>query len=128
MFGLIPVTIIAITKRNTNNMFYVVRFDTATLSTLISLQTFSSSRWLRVMIHICFSLLRYGHRSKMSHCFSHIFRYDSGSSIKLLSSKTKNMFLLSMVWFYPGRPYYHPCRFKAYRLIQLSQLHHPSIC
>ena len=39
----------------------------------------------------------------MSPCFFQIFRFDSGSSIKLLSSKIENMFLLSMVRFYPGK-------------------------
>ena len=39
----------------------------------------------------------------MSPCFDQIFRFDSGSSIKLLSSKIEKMFLLSMVRFNPGR-------------------------
>ena len=100
-------------KQNTNNIFLVVRFNIVTLI-LILPQTFLSPCWLRIMIYICFSLLRYAHKSQISSCFSQIFRFDSGSSIKLLSSKIEKMFLLSMVRFNPGRPYYHPCRFKTY--------------
>ena len=37
------------------------------------------------------------------------------------------MFLLSMVQFYPGRPYYHPCRFKTCELMQLRQLYRANI-
>ena len=43
----------------------------------------------------------------MSDCFSQIFRFDCGSSVKLLSSKIEDMFLLSMVRFCSGRAYYH---------------------
>ena len=41
----------------------------------------------------------------MSDCFSQIFRFDCGSSVKLLSSKIEDMFLLSMVQFCSGRAY-----------------------
>ena len=81
----------------------MVRFDTVTLLFLISPQTFSSPCWLLIMIHIRFPLLRYAYGSQMSPCFSQIFRFDSGSSIILLSSKIKNIFLPSMVRFYPGK-------------------------
>ena len=53
----------AIIKQNTNNMFHVVRFNTVTLFILISPQTFSRPGWLRIMIHIRFSLHRYVYRS-----------------------------------------------------------------
>ena len=45
-----------------------------------------------IMIHICFSLFRYAHRSKISPRFSQIFRFDSASSIKLLLSKIEENF------------------------------------
>ena len=39
----------------------------------------------------------------MSRCFSQVFRFDPDRSIKLLPSKIENLFLPSMVRFYPGR-------------------------
>ena len=118
----------SIIKQNTNNVFHVVRFDIVTLLILISPQTLSSSCWLRVMIHIRFSLLRHAHRSSMSDCFSQIFRFDCGSSVKLLSSKIEDMFLLSMVRFCSGRAYYHLCQFRTSQLMQLHQLYSTNIC
>ena len=41
-----------------------------TLLILIFPQTFSSLCWLRIIIHIRFSLLRYAYRNQRSHCFS----------------------------------------------------------
>ena len=64
MFGLIPAALESqyTVKQNTNNIIHVVRFNTVTLI-LISPQTFLSPCLLHVMIHICFSLLRYAYRS-----------------------------------------------------------------
>ena len=63
----------------------------------------------------------------MCPCFSQTFRFDPGSSIKLLSSKIEKMFLSSMVRFYPGRAYYHPCQFKTNELRQLHELRRTNI-
>ena len=129
----------------------MARFDAMTLLILISPQTFSSPCWLRILLlllastysglsqretilhlsllrFIFFSLLRYAHRSSKNSCFFQIFRFYSGSSIKQLSSKIKKMFLLSMVQFYRGRTYHHPCKFKTYQLRQLRRLHRTNIC
>ena len=65
MFGLTPVALQSYykTKYQQYSTFHVVRFNTVTLLILISPQTFSNPSWLRIMIHIRFSLLSNAHRS-----------------------------------------------------------------
>ena len=71
------------------------------------------------MLHVCFSWLGVLREVKIVLAFPKIFRFDTNSSIKLLSNKIEKVFLLSMKRLYAGRTYHYPCRFETYQLMQL---------
>ena len=60
--------------------------------------------------------------------FPQIFRFDSGSSIKLVLIKLEKIFPLSMVRFFPGKTCHYLWRVKTYQLMQLCRFHRTKIC
>ena len=74
---------LAILKQKGKNVFGVMRFDTVTLFSFDFSQTFSSPCWLRIMLHVLFSLLDVPFGVKVSLVFYNVW-FDSGSFVKLL--------------------------------------------
>ena len=81
----------------------MVQFHVVTLFSFDFLSNFLKYPLAGIMLHIVFPCLGVSRGDERVPAFLKIFRYDSGSSIKLLSRGLYKMILLSMVRLYPGQ-------------------------